>query len=1549
MAHENGEGVAAAEVPVQNEESARLSYALFRRPDKYRIGEDFMLFVRKLNLYFEAVELIDLKKRRLALLFNLSEDAFRLAESIDFPEEDSWNEFINKLKVLFERNQTDTEKRYNFNRRVQEPGETVDSFAVALREFGSKCGFTGAEYSHRIVDQFILGLRDRSTQSKLLQEPPENIDAALLIARRFEAANATMMKLNAESFEAKQQPAVRSVGSTRPAKVCFSCSGYGHVARECPTIRKNVAAPRERSNRYRVVCFKCNKQGHLARDCFQSNTSFSPNRQVNNQSFGRRSVTCFNCGQEGHISRFCNFPEAQNQNMRRSEQGESLQYDRQKPSEQTRPDSKVRLSSISATNKRKTLMIEASVNDNSCLCVVDTGASISLIGKSQWDILNKDSSCEMLPSDIVAEAANNSLIGIVGKTVLSVCVNGRQLSDQTFYVANDMKEIILGLDWMMSRHCVIDMPKLLISFPDGSAAPLLIHDSSIVDPMSVVLCEDIEIPGNHEVIKRAKVKTPFINDSILEPNISLAERGVLIARVLVSPVQQTVPIQIINPGAETIKLYRGTNIGSLEHVSFDDPAFIDEKCSEIPNQPRFDTNHLDPEERKHLDSLLKNYSDVFADKISDLGSTSLAEHKIDTGNAQPIKQLPRRLPNVLKSVVEEQVSEMLQTGVVRPSHSPWASPIVLVRKKDNTWRFCVDYRKLNDVTIKDSYMIPQVNDLLDTLSGQQYFTTLDLASGYWQVKVAEDSKEKTAFVIPGGQHLEFNRMPFGLANAVPTFQRLMQRVLEGLTPNKCLVYLDDVLIIGSTFEEHLQNLKEVLQAIKVAGLKLKPSKCFFAQRNVKYLGFIVSNEGLSPDPEKLKAIKEYPQPKDITELRRFVGLASYYRRFVSGFSEIVAPLHKLMQKDAKFIWNFHCEEAFQKLKEQLTTSPVLAFPNREGQFVLYTDASNVGIGAVLAQRSPDGGERVISYASKGFCSAEKNWTTTEKEAFAIVWALQYFHAYLYGVKVIVYSDHKALNWLRNFKHPNGKLARWILKLEQYDYEVIHRPSSLMGHVDALSRAPVQNIQISSWSPLDFKELQDLDSDIAIVKGWLLAENAPDIPPKDCSPVLSALYKVLDALFLQNGVLYHKWTDNTGIERSQIVIPKFFSKRIIHQVHTLIGHFGIHKTFDLLQKRFYWPGFHNDVENFCKSCEICLTNKVVPRPRKPLKPIDVQPIPFHMVGIDIVGPLKTTKHGNRYILSVIDYYTKYAEAEALPNQLAETVVRALETIFARHGMPSIIITDQGTNFESHLFSSMCKLFGIEKRRTTPYHPQTDGLCERFNSILKSLLRMRVNSEKDDWDEQLPSVLLSYRIAKQETTGVSPFELMYGREPRLPVDVRGEGDEEERKPVGGPAQYLKELKERHKHLKSFVQNRVQREQEKQKKNYDSRHRAEKYTDFVVGELVLLKNHRARGLDSKYVGPYRVVRVLEEDCEIECPRTHKRRVVHVNNLRPFSVDRVEPEYNNELLAESDGSDDDEFMYIVTKPAVGNENVLQEPVRYNLRRNRRQPDRYGVPIYDY
>ena len=274
-----------------------------------------------------------------------------------------------------------------------------------------------------------------------------------------------------------------------------------------------------------------------------------------------------------------------------------------------------------------------------------------------------------------------------------------------------------------------------------------------------------------------------------------------------------------------------------------------------------------------------------------------------------------------------------------------------------------------------------------------------------------------------------------------------------------------------------------------------------------------------------------------------------------------------------------------------------------------------------------------------------------------------------------------------------------------------------------------------------------------------------------------------------------------------------SPAILKDAHQQVGHLGIAKTFEMIQRGFYWPGFYKDVETFCKSCEICTRNKVVPRPRSPMKPIDIVPVQFYMIGVDLIGPLKLTRQGNKYILSIIDYYTKYAEAVALPNQEAETVVRALEQVFARHGMPSVLLMDQGRNFESHLVASMCQLFGIEKRRTTAYHPQTDGLCERFNGILKTLLRMRVNNDKDDWDEQLPHALPAYRVSKQSSTGATPFEMLYGRDPRLPLGV--EPEELETKPTHGPAKYLEDLKKRQNNMRKIVMERIEQSQKKQKR--------------------------------------------------------------------------------------------------------------------------------------
>ncbi len=1067
---------------------------------------------------------------------------------------------------------------------------------------------------------------------------------------------------------------IGAVGSIPKTVTCFACNGFGHVAKQCPT-RNNIKVNDQLSAK---ICYFCQKPGHIARNCNNPRPRLGPG-QVDRRNQGthfpnRKPVVCYRCGKEGHIARLC---------QTTWDNTKGFVQTPEKGSDSQQNQSKIRMSTISPVSKRKTLMVEAQINGKPKLCIVDTGASISLVSRDEWQLL-KENNSSLTPSDIVAEAANNSPIGIIGKTALNVKVDPGNMTSHEFYVASDMiSEIILGLDWLMNNKVTVDLSRMVLKFPDLSTKPLSVFDSCVSDPLAVVLHEDIEVPAKHEVLQTARVRNPTISESVLEPNMNLSGKGVLVARVVVQPKEQRVPIQIINPGTEPVKLYKGMKVGSLQHVDdidMSDPIFAPE---DSPKDVRFQLDHLQPEQKTKMGHLLNSYQDIFATGSGELGLTSVTQHKIEIQDAVPVKQLPRRLPNALRPVVEEQVSEMLEKEVIQPSNSPWASPIVLVRKKDGTWRFCIDFRKLNEVTIKDAFPLPQIADLVDSLSGHKYFSTLDLASGYWQVPMEESSQEKTTFVIPGGGHFEFLRMPFGLTNAVPTFQRLMSVVLEGLLPLRCLVYLDDVLVIGRSFEQHLENLESVLKAISDAGLKLKLAKCQFAQSTVDFLGFTISDSGLAPDPKKVEAISRYPTPTDLTELRRFLGMASYYRRFISGFSDIATPLNRLTQKDVPFVWDKNCETAFQTLKEQLVSSPVLAFPETDGDYILYTDASNIGVGAVLAQEDGEGRERVISYASKALSGSEKNWTTTEKEAYVVVWALQYFHPYVYGRKVVIYTDHKALKWLKNIKHPNGKLARWILKLEEYDYTIEHKSGQMMQHADALSRAPVNSIRISTLSWTEFEETQNLDEDISLVKRWALNGRRPDKKPDDASPMLKSLFNVFESLVVEKNVLCRNWVDEEGKGTLQIVVPKFASPAIMKDAHQQVGHLGIAKTFEMIQRGFYWPGFYKDVETFCKSCEICARNKVVQKPRSPMKPIDIVPVPFYMVGVDLIGPLKLTRQGNKYILSIIDYYTKYAEAIALPNQEAETVVRTLEQVFARHGMPSVLLTDQGRNFESHL--------------------------------------------------------------------------------------------------------------------------------------------------------------------------------------------------------------------------------------------------------------------------
>jgi hypothetical protein len=441
-----------------------------------------------------------------------------------------------------------------------------------------------------------------------------------------------------------------------------------------------------------------------------------------------------------------------------------------------------------------------------------------------------------------------------------------------------------------------------------------------------------------------------------------------------------------------------------------------------------------------------------------LGRNNLQPHRIDTGDHPPIKQAMRRQPYAHIEEIERNIQELLAADIIEPAVSPWASNVLLVKKKDGTWRFCVDYRKLNDVTRKEAYPLPRIDMCLESLGNSGYFSTLDLRAGYWQTEVDRRDADKTAFITRSGQY-RFKVLSMGLANAPSQFQRLMDLVLSGLLWEYCLVFLDDIIVYSATVDQHVERLSAVFGRLASANLKLKPSKCQLFQREVRFLGHVISEAGIAADPEKVSVVASWPQPRNLTELRSFLGLASYYRRFVSGFANIARPLHQLTSKGQPFVWQDAQETAFQSLKEHLITAPILASPTNDGEYIIDTDASLHRLGAVLQQRQ-DGGIRVIAYASRTLSRVERNYSTTRRELLAVIFGFKHFRQFLLGRHFLLRVDHSALTYLRQSTDLVGQAARWLDFIEEYDFTIVHRSGSSHGNCDALSRRPVEEPQMS---------------------------------------------------------------------------------------------------------------------------------------------------------------------------------------------------------------------------------------------------------------------------------------------------------------------------------------------------------------------------------------------------------------------------------------------------------------------------------------------------------
>lgn len=1084
------------------------------------------------------------------------------------------------------------------------------------------------------------------------------------------------------------------------------------------------------------------------------------------------------------------------------------------------------------------------------------------------------------------------------------------------------------------------------------------------------------IPGRKEVMLDCRCRNgpggrSF--EALVEP-LSTTD-GLLVARTLVTVQQGRVQVRVCNVSQAPIALHRFQKLGELHlletcevldngpHVQVTsggvvevrlqrtegEPSGTDQLMSTKPKVPSVDLEgvELSDKEKDQLAALLTKHHSVFSADDEDYGCTDTVLHQIPTGQAPPIRQRHRQIPPNLYREVKTLLKKMLESEIIQPSTSPWASPIVLVKKKDGTIRFCVDYRQLNQVTRKDSYPLPRIEEALTSLKKACWYTTLDLASGYWQVKVDPKDAEKTAFTTPRGLY-EFNRMPFGLCNAPATFQRLMESCLGDQNLESLLIYLDDIIVYSASFEEHLTHLDFVFSRLSLHGLKLKPSKCRMLRSSVQYLGHVVSGQGVAPDPEKVAAVQNWKTPSSATELRSFLGFAGYYRRFVQGFSIIAAPLHKLLggtsrKKPQKpptnrpWSWTSECDAAFRSLKQALLSAPILAFADFTLPFLLYIDASHQGLGAVLSQLQ-EGQEKVIAYASRNLQAAERNdsnYSSFKLELLALKWAIsEKFHEYLLGSQFTVYTDNNPLAHLQTARL-GAVEQRWVARLASYNFELKHRPGRINGNADALSRCPVGNggeaeerdgLEVPGfqpvaagvvnaflsgvarpespgsedlpettlgtrigreWSAKRWVQLQQEDPVLARVRFLLQNKRTLTATERQREDLgVLCLWREADRLVLLGGLLHRRVQDPyTGTTRHQLVLPKSQQRAAFLSCHEKMGHFAAEKTVKTLQLNYYWTKMTAQIYNWCLSCPQCVLRKKPATQRVALHPIQAS-YPLELVTMDFLS-LEQAVGGFQNILVMVDHFTKYAWAAATHDQTAKTTVRVMwQQVIQPFGCPARFHSDQGPNFEAAVVQELCDLYGAKKSHTTPYHPAGNGLSERFNRTLLNMLGTLVEEKKGHWAEYLPEMLHAYNNTVHSSTGYAPSYLMLGRHARVPVDVvMGLPPTEERVTVQDWVQnHQQRLHYAYKKAGELNAEAGQHQKRQHDKNW-------LLSPLVIGERVLVRNTGPKGqgkLANYWDGaPYVVVGQPNLDLPVYVLKPEsglgRERVLHRRLLRP------------------------------------------------------------------
>ena len=766
-----------------------------------------------------------------------------------------------------------------------------------------------------------------------------------------------------------------------------------------------------------------------------------------------------------------------------------------------------------------------------------------------------------------------------------------------------------------------------------------------------------------------------------------------------------------------------------------------------------------------INPILTEYEDVF----SGLGKLKDFKLKIHVDQSvKPVAQPIRRMPYSMRAQVAEKINELEKADIIEKVEgpTPWVSPLVAVPKKNGEVRVCVDMRQANKAVMRERYPIPNVDELLQSLNGATVFSKLDLRSGYHQIEIAEESRPITTFVCQKGLY-RYKRLIFGISCASEVYQRVIQQTLQDI--NGVRNVSDDIIVYGRTQKEHDEALRQVLQRLRDKNLTLNRDKCEFNRESITFLGHTLSKNGIEAEKRKIDAIQDTARPTCAKEVRSFLGLVNYVARWIPNFATLAEPLRKLTRKTVEWTWSDEHENSFKQLKEALMSATVMVYYKPGAETKIVVDASPVGLGAILLQKQSDGSEKPVAYASRTLTDVERRYSQTEREALSVLWACQRFHVYLYGIDFTIVTDHKPLEAIYSTKRTlNTRLERWVLKLQPYRFNVVYQPGPLNA-ADVLSRSPSKS--------------KTSDND------WNEADEYVNFVTKHAKPIAMSLEHICEKsrddkilIAVRESIKTGNWGANEDIQpyrkikdelcvdgdlilrNTRIVMPSELQDQTLQLAHE--GHPGVVRTKQLLREKVWWPRMYEDVEHAVGACHSCQITSTTNAPKQPIKATPLPQGPWEQIGIDLSGPYPT----GETLLVVVDYYSRYPEVEILRSTTAKVIINRLNKIFATHGLPKQIVSDNGPQFVSREFQQFCVENGIKHRKVTPYWPAANGEVERFNGVLKQAIQ-RFRVEKADWRTEIYTFLFNYRNTPHTTTGAAPASLLFNRHIRTKLPTVG----------------------------------------------------------------------------------------------------------------------------------------------------------------------------------